>query len=95
MDDNCWFDEIGDRWESEGTDPGRIFEFYRRLSDDLHPGGMLETVESLPQGFPPKSPTDIKRIVVRHTDPLQGEIEVGPLFPIVLANFYNICLELM
>lgn len=87
-DGDVWFDEVGDRWESVGTLPGRIFEFHICIGPDLQPGGMVETTDDCAEGAKPTKITQIKRVLVRH---LSGEeIEMPHNRPIVVARFFNI-----
>ncbi len=90
----CWADQVGDRWESEGIDPGRIFETGETLGMDCLPGIMMVT-KNLPPGSPPQYPWQLERAIVqfRGTD---GKIEEINLVsergcrPIFVANWTRI-----
>jgi len=86
--DICWYDEVGDRWESEGTDPGRIFEFHQDLAPDLQAGRMVETTTEVIPGNLPETPLAIKRVLVRH----QGgeEIEMPGNWVLVVTRGHRL-----
>lgn len=86
--ETCWLDEAGDRWEAEGVDPGRIYEFHFRLSPDLMSGGLVESAESCDPGKQPTTYLEIKRVLVRH---LNGkETEMSATRPLVLSRVHRI-----
>jgi len=73
----CWFDAVGNRWEKEGTNSGRIFEFHIQIGADFEKGGMLETTEECDPGDTPRNLGHIKRVIVRNKQTLE-EIVVEP-----------------
>ncbi len=91
MDDIFWGDEIGDKWESEGHHPGRIFEFDTiKLGDQAEPGGMILS-RDLPGKFP-SDPFMIEKIVIKLKN---GElVEMSPTRPIFLAYWTQIYSQL-
>ncbi len=86
----CWLDVLGDEWLKEGVLPGNIFEFHSRLSPDCKEGGLVETTGA--EGKIPKSPLEIKRVVVRL---LNGEhVTLTGRTPLVVARFRRLAPEL-
>lgn len=63
--EKSWYDAVGDRWEKEGTDFRRIFEFNIRIGEAFEAGGMLETALSCEPGDEPSILGHIKRVIVR------------------------------
>lgn len=73
--ETCWQDDLGDRLEAAGIDPGCIFEFHENLRpDDLHPGGVV--VSTLSPGAAPRHPWDIQIAFVRRRN--GEEVRLGP-----------------
>ena len=86
MSSGNWFDEVGNRWEKEGVSSGHIFEFHEQLSLDLLPGGMVQTTQTLPEGYIPTHPLHILRVYVKHA--ITGEeITMSGRTPLVVAKF--------
>lgn len=81
-----WYDEIGSDLEVEGVDPGRIFEFHEPLSPELRSGGVVVTQDSLTPGQCPKTPFDIKEVIVKHRR--DGRIQrQGRGWPLFVVQF--------
>lgn len=88
-----WCDLIGDQWEAEGVDRGRIFESSEALSFDCAPGIMLETCEHIKEGQLPDHPLDIKRICVRLLHGKNNgmeQIEMPPTRPLFAARWLRL-----
>jgi hypothetical protein len=64
VDGVCWADQVGERWEAEGADPGRIFESQLTLTPDCLPGVMVLLKDHCKPGKIPRRITDIKRVLV-------------------------------
>ncbi len=60
----CWQDRVGDRWEEEGIDPGRIYESGETLGPNCLPGIMLVT-KDIPPGKAPQYPWHVSKAIVR------------------------------
>lgn len=82
----CWYDQIGNRWEKEGVAAGRIFESHIQLPD-FNRGLMVETTSSVPEGKPPKTNLEIKRVLLRT---LSGkEVELDRSHP-TIKNYFKV-----
>jgi hypothetical protein len=97
VDGICWADQVGDRWEAAGHDPGRIFESNVQLTRDCFPGVMVLTKECCPPGKPPQQITDVAQVLVvlRRGLPNQQpeEIELvspGGYRPVLVVNWHRI-----
>lgn len=60
----CWADQVGDRWESEGHDPGRIWESQLQLTPDCFAGIMVLAKEHCGPGKRPRRVTDVQQVLV-------------------------------
>lgn len=60
-----WFDMIGERWEDERVDPGRIFEAHISLGGSFQKGVMVKAANHCKPGVAPKCCMDIECILVR------------------------------
>lgn len=60
----CWADQVGERWEAEGHDPGRIWESQLQLTPDCFAGIMVLAKEHCKPGKPPRCVTDVQRALV-------------------------------
>lgn len=92
----CWADQVGERWEAAGADPGHIFESQRTLTPDCLPGVMVLAKDHLPPGKRPESFADIKSVLVVLRYGLHGQPEEIELVtergyrPVLVANWYRI-----
>ena len=60
----CWADQVGDRWEAEGHDPGRIWESQLQLTSDCFAGIMVLAKEHCKPGKRPRQITDVQQALV-------------------------------
>ncbi len=91
-EEQCWFDDVGDQWEAEGTVPGRIWEFHFQLAEDLQHGGMVETTEDVKPGVRPYLPNQVKRVLVKHKN--GEEITMPGMRALVVTRFHRIVSDL-
>ena len=92
----CWADQVGDRWEAAGADPGHIFESSRTLTPDCFPGVMVLAKDHLPPGKRPRWLTDVKSALVVLRRGLYNQMEEIELVtergyrPVLVANWHRI-----
>lgn len=93
----CWADQVGERWEAEGADPGRIWESHLQLAPDCLLGVMALAKEHCTPGKPPRKITDVKSalVVLRRGLPncQPEEIELvteDGYRPVLVANWLRI-----
>lgn len=94
--DLFWIDEVGDRLEREGVDPGNIWEVDLTLGDDLRHGAVIET--SCAPGEVPSCVQQLKRVIVLKEHGLHGSSELIEMpwnRPLVLANWQRISSNMM
>lgn len=90
-DDICWPDQVGNRWEAEGIDPGRIFETGRQLTDDCLPGVMVATKEHMAPGVAPTSIFDVRyAVVVLKSNEEISLVTAQGYRPVLVANWARI-----
>lgn len=89
-----WGDLVGDEWEKEGADPGRIFESNLTLPGSL-PGIMVLTKQKCLPGKPPEEPDDVLEMIVQVRDSMgrvtkERVVKNGRWRPLALANWQKI-----
>ena len=93
----CWADQVGARWETEGADPGHIFESAIQLTPDCLLGVMVLAKPACTPGKPPRRIVDVQQalVVLRRGLPNQGPEEIALVSekgyrPVLVANWYRL-----
>lgn len=76
----CWLDDAGDILETQGVNPGRIFEFHEQIGEVgvWSPGGVVETIPTRKEALPPRAQKHIRHVILRREDTQELHIFTDP-----------------